>query len=280
MHAFITSLSSELLSSFVLVFSVYTLNHMVSAIIRRRNPTNAQRLHVNLRNTLLILASLGLLAIWGDELKTFLVTILAAMAALVIATREVIVSMLASFAKSFTATPLEIGTLVRVRDLRGIVVDKSPLFTTIAEVLPGDLAPQYTGRRVTFPNSWFLTDSLTTEDYTGSYNVHTVTWFASHDRALGLGRLVMEVAEAEYAAYRDKAEAWLAGYAKQNLTSVPDAAPRLIYRATGAGMADKVEIIVRMAVPQEQKQAIEQRLVLALLTSSAAPVDGYNPHPS
>lgn len=268
MQNFLISLSSELWASVILIFSVYAINRMVSAIIRKRSPVNAHRLHVNLRNTLLILASLGLLSIWGDELRTFLVTILAVMTALVIATREVIVSMLASFAKSFTATPLEIGTLARVRDLRGIVVDKSPLFTTLAEVLPGEMAPQYTGRRVTFPNSWFLTDSLTTEDYTGEYNVHTVTWVTSHSKALELSQVAMAIAQEEYAKYKDKAEKWLADYAKQNLTSVPDAEPRLIYRTAGAGLVDKVELILRMAVPQDQKQAIEQKLILAMLSAS------------
>ena len=133
---------------------------------------NRRRLIVQIKNITWVVLAIGVLMIWGPELRTFAISLAAVAAAFVISTRELILCFLGGMFKA-AARPFEIGDHIQVGPHRGEVADHNFLSTSLLEIGPGQEFHQLTGKQILVPNSMFFTHPIINECYGSDYVMHT-----------------------------------------------------------------------------------------------------------
>ena len=127
---------------------------------------------VGIRNGVGAAAMVLIIMLWSTELKTLIVSLIAIAAAIVLATKEVIMSMIGGMVRT-TTQRYQIGDRIEIKDFRGDVIDISLLSTALMELNPTPGVQMYTGHIVFVPHSLILTESLRVHHMTSSYSVHT-----------------------------------------------------------------------------------------------------------
>ncbi|RUO77837.1 mechanosensitive ion channel domain-containing protein [Idiomarina seosinensis] len=168
------SLLRLVISTVVLICVVIFARWILRRYIRRNvNSTDLRRRWlVQLRNGLLLVLLLGLVMIWGNELRTFALSLVAIAVALVIATKELIICVSGTLIKS-GSNAFQLGDRIQIKEYRGDVIDQNLLTTTILEVGPGKNMQQRSGRMVVIPNSLFAMEPLINESYSKDFVLHT-----------------------------------------------------------------------------------------------------------
>src|SRR5690554_3863890 len=138
--AFFAPIISLFGSSFMLLVVVLVLNSLISRFIRRTVDASELRRKwlVQSRNGIILIFILRLILIWGEELRTLALSVVAIAVAFVVATKELILCVTGSLLKA-GAGSFNIGDRIQVKDFRGDVIDQTLLATTILEVGPGKL---------------------------------------------------------------------------------------------------------------------------------------------
>ncbi|MCM8538145.1 MAG: mechanosensitive ion channel family protein [Lentisphaeraceae bacterium] len=131
-----------------------------------------QKWLVQIRNMSFLVALFCLMIIWGSELRTLALSLLAITAAIVIATKELILCVTGSLFKAGTSA-FSVGDKISVGTYRGIVADQNLLSTVLFEIGPGQDSHQLTGKTLVIPNSLFLTQVITNENNSISYTLHS-----------------------------------------------------------------------------------------------------------
>lgn len=223
---------------------------------------------VSSRNLLFLVLTLALVVIWNDQIQTLVLSVVAIAAAVVLATKEIILC--ASGALWRTATrAFDIGDRIEVNGFRGDVIDHGLLGTTLLEVGPGHASNQASGRAIVLPNSLFLTYALVNETFTDAYVLHPFALqIGRKDDWRTAERVLLDAANAECAPFLDDAKASIgrqvAKYALPNLGLDP---------RVSIGLQDSahIELLVRVPVPVRQKSKIEQAILRRFLAGMEAP---------
>jgi small-conductance mechanosensitive channel len=190
-------LLSPLVSTGVLIVSVTVARAVIGRAIKRtvRSQEMRRKWLVQVRNGLLLLLLLGLVIIWGSELRTLALSVVAIAVALVVATKELILCVSGTVLKT-AARSFALGDRIQIKDFRGDVIDQSFLTTTIMEIGPGKLTHHRTGRVMVIPNSLFVAEPVINESYTHDYVLHVFTvpfkreddWRTAQQALLAAGR--------------------------------------------------------------------------------------------
>lgn len=172
----VTGSVSNLVSTATLILVIIVLRTLITRYIRRNVSSIdlRRRWMVQSRNGLILLLILGLLTIWGEELRTLALSIVAIAVAFVVATKELIMCVTGSILKS-GASSFSLGDRIQIKDFRGDVIDQNLLATTILEVGPGKITHQRTGRMTVIPNALFVSEPVINESYTHDYILHVFT---------------------------------------------------------------------------------------------------------
>ncbi len=213
---------------------------------------------VSLRNTLFVIFTIGLVFIWGSELKAFAISLVAVAAALVVATKEIILCLMGGVLKASTKL-FSIGDRIQIKGFRGEVIDHNFFVTALFEIGPGEKSNQFTGRTLKIPNSIFLSESIVVEPSGNHYclalfrvplimpkNIKTVE------------KLLMESAQITCNPYQEKASAYIKEICKKEGVDTPFLEPRVLYELKDK---DTIEFHVRMAIPFSKKSSSEKRLL-------------------
>lgn len=236
----------------------------VTRIRRMEFPTIEERRRwlVGSRNLTLFVGTIALLLIWNSQIQQVLLSVVAIAAALVLATKEIILC--ASGALWRTATrAFDVGDRIEVSGYRGDVIDHGLLGTTLLEVGPGQASNQASGRAIVLPNSLFLMFPLVNETFTDAYVLHPFTLQIARDSDWrSAEQVLLEAANAECEAFLDDAKASIgrqvARYSLPNL----GVEPRV---SIGLHDATRIELLVRVPVPVRQKSRIEQAILRRFL---------------
>lgn len=110
---------SLLASSVILVITVMILRSLTARFIQRtvQSPELRGKWLINSRNGFLLLMLLGLVMIWGEELRTLALSIVAIAVAFVVATKELILCFTGSILKSGSRS-FVLGDRIQVKDLQ------------------------------------------------------------------------------------------------------------------------------------------------------------------
>ena len=202
-----------------------------------------RRWTASVRNLVLFGLGLGLMVIWASELQAFAVSVVAIAAAIVLATKELIMCVSGSILRA-TSGSFAIGDRVEMGGFRGDVIDSTLLATTLLEVGPGH---QRTGRAVVVPNSVMLSSGVTneTED----------DWRSAEETLLA-------VANEACADFVEPARAFMDRLSEKHSLPKFSVEPRILVAMPKAG---ELELVLRVPTAVRERGRTEQRILRTFL---------------
>lgn len=261
------SLLRLLIATASLIVIVLVARLLTVRFIRRtvQAPELRRRWLVNSRNGLLLLLLLGLVLIWGQELRTLALSLVAITLAIVIATKELILCLSGSVLKS-TSAAFSVGDRIQVREFRGEVIDHSLLATTILELGPGTSTQQRSGRKIVLPNSLFLAEPVVNDSFTEHYGFRTFTVPFRRDADWRAARQAFLDAAARYCEpYIEAARAHLKRLSAQRGLDFPSVDPCVTVETP---TAEEIHLVVRLPVRSSERTDVEQALLTEVLAAS------------
>lgn len=251
---------SLIASSVILIVVVMVLRALTARFILRtvQSPELRGRWLVNSRNGFLLLMLLGLVMIWGEELRTLALSIVAIAVAFVVATKELILCITGSILKSGSRS-FVLGDRIQIKDLRGDVIDQTLLATTILEVGPGKHLHQRTGRRIVIPNALFVSEPVVNESFTTHYDFHVFTVpFKREDNWQLAQAALLESANRHCQPYLELVRRYMSKIGNQRGLMMPTVEPRVTLQVPVAG---EIHLTVRLPVKVGERNFIEQNIL-------------------
>lgn len=262
MENFIISepLLNLLISTVILVITIIILRTVIARFINRSIASTDLRRKwlVQSRNGLLLLMLFGLVIIWGDELRTLALSVVAIAVAFVVATKELILCVTGSILKT-GAGSFNIGDRIQIKDFRGDVIDQNLLATTILEVGPGKITHQRTGRMAVIPNALFVSEPVINESYTHDYVLHVFTVpFKREDDWRAAQQAFLQAAKQHCEPYLEDVRTHMKQISRQRGLDVPSVDPRVTIQVPAAG---EIHLIIRIPAKSGQRGYIEQSIL-------------------
>lgn len=257
----------DLLASLAFFFVLIALRALLRRAILKREalePEMKRRLLVSLRNTIFVIFLIGMALIWASEIETVAVSMVAIAAALVLATREMILCLLGSLYRTST-NAYSIGDRIEVNGLKGQVIDADMLSTTLIESNQATALKGTVGRVVTFPNSLLLSQPVFNESVLGRFVIHTVhvnirredDWQAAESSLLAAAR--------EEVSHYSKD---LVRHARELQRSYGLGAPALVPRVRMVLTSHKeIELHLQLPTPINERVNVEQRILRGYLSA-------------
>ena len=233
-----------------------------TAIQHVSRATERRRWVVHSRNLFVFLAVLGLTAIWAQALRAVAVSILAIGVAFVIATKELLQSILGSMQRALTNS-YSVGDRIEIGSYRGDVIDQNLFTTSIMEVGPGKAFHLRTGRIVTFPNNKLLNTYVVNESQTGRYVVHAFSVPLKIEQDWERAEaLLLEAARAECEPFLERARESMRNLEELHALDGLPAQPRSSIQIAEPG---KVSILIRFPAPVGRQGRLEQTIIRRFL---------------
>ena len=253
---------AEVIESVLMVAAVLIMRSVLLTMHFRRHPDlnieDKRRSLVLSRNLTLMLVLLGLAMIWAAQIQTLALSMFAVAAAIVVATKELIMCLSGSILRSVTKQ-YSVGDYIEVNGLRGRVVDINLLNTLMMQIGPNPLVGQLSGKTLSFPNSLLLSHYVRRDNILGPYVIHTVEIpVPIHLDSDAVIPNLKQVLEPLCAPYVPEISRYLDAVQAEKLFITPAAQPRV----TRVPHDDKVyNIIVRYASPVSKRLEIQQAVL-------------------
>lgn len=254
--------SEEIIKSALMIVAIIAGRSILLSAHFRSHPDlsieNKRRSLVVSRNITMLLLFFGLAMIWAAQIQTLALSMFAVAAAIVVATKELIMCLSGSILRSVTKQ-YSIGDYIEINGLRGRVVDINMLNTLMMQIGPNPLIGQLSGKTLSFPNSLLLSHPVRRDNILGDYVIHTVEIpVPIHlDSDEIIGRL-KDVLDPLCEPYVPAIKQHLENVQTQKLFITPAAQPRV----SRVPHDDKVyNIIVRFASPVAKRLEIQQAVL-------------------
>ncbi len=258
--------SPRMFSTYIVILAVSLLRIFLLRWIHRAHGEPSEerrRMIVNSRNFCFGLFLVGMVLVWASELRTFAVSIVAILAAIVLATKEVIMCLTGTLVRSVSNSYV-VGDRVEIGAVRGDVIDITPLATTILEVGPGPTFHRRTGRTIVFPNSLLLTQSILNETKMTPYIIHCITvpleagadWRRRE-------QFLIEAANEEVANYQEELKEMMLRFEQESGLDSPTSEPAVHLMVDDPG---KLKLILRYPVFSRRKGRSQDRVLRAYLS--------------
>lgn len=234
------------------------------------NPTlsmeSKRRWVVTTRNSVVFAFLIGLVIIWAHELQAFAVSLVALAAAMVLATKELILCW-SGAALRVGGKVYAVGDRIQIAGYRGVVLDHDVFATKLLEIGPGQSAHLYTGRVAVFPNSLLFTNTLIKENPDQEYGLYTlVVPIKADDDWRKAERTLVEAAKAECAPFMEEAVRQMKLLEQANLLEAPSPEPRITIQLPDSG---KIHLVLRFPAPDRGRSRIEQAILRRYLIGTA-----------
>lgn len=258
----------EVLKNLVITFAIWLFALVVRQLVIRNlktrglPPADLRKLMSTSRDVVIVVLIIGTATVWIDELKVFALSLVAVAAAVVIATKELIMGVAGSFLRT-SSQSFGIGDRIEVAGVRGDVVDTNLFTTTILEIGPGHIGHQQTGRAVTIPNAVFLMQPVINETFSDAFVLHTFEVPVARDVAWSVAEqhLLAACLDAQ-AAYAAEARTYFERRQVERGIESPTLDPKVLVRVDDP---EQLTLIARLPVPARRKGRIEQTIVHAFL---------------
>ena len=226
------------------------------------NPTlsmeSKRRWVVTTRNTVVFAFLIGLVIIWAHELQAFAVSLVALAAAMVLATKELLLCW-SGAALRMGGKVYAVGDRIQIAGHRGVVLDHDMFATKLLEIGPGQSAHLYTGRVTVFPNSLLFTNPLIKENPEQEYGLYTVVVPIKNDDEWQRSELVLlEAAKIECASFMEEAVRQMKLLEQAHLLEAPSPEPRITIQLPESG---KIHLVLRFPAPDRGRSRIEQAIL-------------------
>ncbi len=228
-------------------------------------PERRNRFLVQTRN-LAILVFLGsTVVLWAEQLQTVAFSLAAIAAALVVATKELILCLSGTLLR-VSAKTFRLGDRIEIQGIRGDVIDIGPMTTTLLEVGPDLSIHKLTGRTVVLPNSLFLSTPVYNETFTERYVLHTTNIEVPLDSDWSaIERRLLKAAHAECDDFLDEARSNMERVGNKHGLAPPDVTPKVWLSTRGT---EKLELTLRFPSPIRGRGRTEQAILRRYLGAS------------
>jgi len=254
------SMLSLLISTAILIVAVLALRAVLGRFIRRSVASTDLRRKwmVQSRNGLLLLLLLGLVIIWGEELRTLALSIVAIAVAFVVATKELILCIMGTILKTMSRS-FELGDRIQIKDFRGDVIDQNLLATTILEVGPGKFTHQRTGRTTVLPNALFVGEPVINESLTQDYGFHVFTVPFKREEDWHAAQQAFQASANRFCQpYLEEVRRHMNRISIRRGLEIPSVDPRVTIQVPTAG---EIHLIIRVPVKTRERSFIEQSIL-------------------
>lgn len=248
------------LISLIFFLILMAFRFLVRRALLRRDDVETeirQRWLTTLRNSIAGVFFLGMAFIWASQIETLAVSLVAIAAAIVLATREMILCLMGTIYRS-SSRAYSVGDRIEISGLRGQVIDLGLLSTTLLESSQAKRKGTV-GRVLTFPNSLLLSQPVSNETMLGHYLVHTIQ--VSLDRQedwQAAESALLAAANEEVKAYASD----LAHHAKELQRSYGLEPPSLVPRVhIDLDDVKSIDLFLQLPVPLMRRKTIEQRIL-------------------
>ncbi|KIA80695.1 mechanosensitive ion channel protein MscS [Chromobacterium piscinae] len=253
--------SHEITRSLLLILTLLIIRIVVDLLLAANQGVpieERRRWSVNTRNGLFLAGLAGIGFIWANELQTLAVSMLAFAAALILATKELIMCLSGGVVRQMSDS-YGLGDHIEIGTVRGRVVDIGLLSTTVMEIGPNHSSHQMTGRALTFPNSLLLSTPVIRENYMGEYVMHIINVPLAYTVPPAQAeRLLMAAAENTCLPHMELARQHMEEMAKRYLVDIPSVEPRISIQPFDE---KRYQLILRIAIPARERQRIEQAIL-------------------
>ncbi len=258
------------LTSILLLLSLLILRTLIVRAIAK-NPTLSmeakRRWVVSVRNTMVFVLLVGLVVIWAHELQAFGLSLVALAAALVLATKELILCW-SGAALRIGGKVYSVGDRIQIAGHRGVVLDHDIFATKLLEIGPGQASHLYTGRVTVFPNSLLFTNALVKENPGQEYGLYIlVIPLMDQDDWRDAERHLLDAAKAECTPFMEEAGRQMKLLEQTNLLEAPSPSPRITIQLSEPG---RIHLVLRFPAPDRGRSRIEQAILRRYLTAAAA----------
>lgn len=265
MNDFITE--HKLFTSIALLLTALIIRWLIIHYLMKRpddGEFQIKRWINRIKNITNLFIFIGLIMIWLFELRYLALSIAAFAVALVIATREYIQSILASFYQS-SAKLFTIGDWIKVGNHCGEVVRNDWLSTTLLEVDLDSNSYTYTGKTLVLPNYTFATAVVTNLNFMRRYVNHTfsITREPLPVNLFDFKQPLLDKAIEYCENFGVVAERYNTLIEKRLGVTIGDAKPSVRITTTNLG---KTQFDITVFCPTEEAVAIEQRLIEDFMT--------------
>lgn len=217
---------------------------------------------IEIRNWSSIIFIMGLGAIWATELQAFALSLVAIAAAVVIATKELIMCAMGGLLRA-SNHPFKVGDRIEVAGMRGDVIDSNLFVTKVLEIGPHGLTHQLSGRAVTIPNSVFLTQTVVNESFMQHYVLHVFTIpFKRTENWKKAESLLLEISNRNCKDFIEKARHTMEHMANKEGLDVPNVDPRVTFHFP---KGEEIALVVRIPAPASRKGRIEYKITREFL---------------
>lgn len=253
------------MTSLFLITLIISRAMIRKAILQRSSlqPEVKQRWLGNLRNTALIILTLGIAVIWGNQIESFAVSLVAVAAAFVLATREMLLCILGSIFRTSTDT-CRIGDRVEINGIKGQIIDMNLFSTILMESTQSCSVKNTVGRVITIPNSMFFSQAIYNETRLGGFVTQTVCIKLDRDDNWELAeQILLEAGNKVINEYANKL-AHNANNVKHIYTSeapLQHAQVRILLEDT-----DYISLHLQLPVPIGKSMRVEQRILREFLS--------------
>lgn len=258
------------LTSILLLLSLLILRTLIVRAIAK-NPTLSmeakRRWVVSVRNTMVFVLLVGLVVIWAHELQAFGLSLVALAAALVLATKELILCW-SGAALRIGGKVYSVGDRIQIAGHRGIVLDHDIFATKLLEIGPGQASHLYTGRVTVFPNSLLFTNALVKENPGQEYGLYIlVIPLRDQDDWREAEQHLLDAAKAECTPFMEEAGRQMKLLEQTNLLEAPSPSPRITIQLSEPG---RINLVLRFPAPDRGRSRIEQAILRRYLTTVTA----------
>lgn len=212
---------------------------------------------VALRNMIVTITIMVLFSIWANEIKTFALSLVAIAVALVVATKEFILSLLASLMNVGNAS-IKVGDVVEIEGLNGRVIDITPMSFRLMEMK----APiGYTGREVSLPSSMLVTATIKKTIEIGGFVAMTIEMPTTSDLWQSDESLLMAAATEICSPFMAVAEELWKDYHDHESIDGFKARPKTSVSLFYEKQDQYMKIYLRVAVPATRALKTEQAII-------------------
>ena len=258
------------ITSILLLFSLLIVRTLIVRAIAK-NPTLSmeakRRWVVSVRNTMVFVLLVGLVVIWAHELQAFGLSLVALAAALVLATKELILCW-SGAALRIGGKVYAVGDRIQIAGHRGVVLDHDIFATKLLEIGPGQASHLYTGRVTVFPNSLLFSNALVKENPGQEYGLYIlVIPLRDQDDWRDAERHLLDAAKAECTPFMEEAGRQMKLLEQANLLEAPSPSPRITIQLFEPG---RINLVLRFPAPDRGRSRVEQAILRRYLTAAAA----------
>lgn len=232
---------------------------------------------VAIRNGIGAATMLFIIMVWSTELKTLIVSLIAIAAAIVLATKEVIMSILGGVLRT-TTQRYKVGDRIEIKDFKGDVVDITWLSTMLMELNPTPGVHMYTGKVIFVPNSLILTETLRVHHSTSSYTVHTFSIpVQAKKNAAHEQRKLQAICMHFCAPYLADAEKHYQNIQDHTAIDMPSTVPKTLIHSDSKGAW---WLSSRIVAPLKMLQSMEQEIISTFLQNEQMEENEQNVPPA